>query len=63
MAIATPPITPMQSAAYEEFRRLLAELFMFDQADLDFGIYRIMNAKRDEINRFLDSDLLPLHSS
>ena len=53
----------MQSAAYEEFRRLLAELFMFDQADLDFGIYRIMNAKRDEINRFLDSDLLPLHSS
>ena len=32
---------------------------MFDQADLDFGIYRIMNAKRDEIMRFLDRDLLP----
>jgi adenine-specific DNA-methyltransferase len=32
---------------------------MFDQADLDFGIYRIMNAKRDEIKRFLDKDLLP----
>jgi adenine-specific DNA-methyltransferase len=32
---------------------------MFDQADLDFGIYRIMNAKRDEITRFLDNDLLP----
>src|SRR5690625_1780190 len=30
-----------------------------DQADLDFGIYRIMNQKRDEINRFLDEDLLP----
>ncbi|HCO96908.1 MAG TPA: site-specific DNA-methyltransferase, partial [Phycisphaerales bacterium] len=30
-----------------------------DQADLDFGIYRIMNARRDEINQFLESDLLP----
>jgi len=30
-----------------------------DQADLDFGIYRIMNQKRDEITRFLDHDLLP----
>jgi adenine-specific DNA-methyltransferase len=33
----------------EKFKKLLAELFMFDQADLDFGIYRIMNAKRGEI--------------
>ncbi len=32
---------------------------MFDRADLDFGIYRIMNAKRAEIVRFLDEDLLP----
>jgi adenine-specific DNA-methyltransferase len=30
-----------------------------DQADLDFGIYRIMNQKRDEVVRFLDKDLLP----
>ncbi|HUU40615.1 MAG TPA: hypothetical protein VMW42_06735, partial [Desulfatiglandales bacterium] len=44
---------------YEKLRRLLAELFQFDQADLDFGIYRIMNQKRDEITNFLDSDLLP----
>lgn len=43
----------------EKLKRLLAELFQFDQADLDFGIYRIMNAKRDEISRFLDRDLLP----
>ena len=42
-----------------QIQLLLAELFMFDQADLDFGIYRIMNAKRDEIIRFLDNDLLP----
>jgi adenine-specific DNA-methyltransferase len=49
----------MSTQAYDKFKLLLAELFMFDQADLDFGIYRIMNAKRDEIIRFLDNDLLP----
>ena len=43
----------------EKLRNLLAELFQFDQADLDFGIYRIMNAKRAEITRFLEKDLLP----
>ncbi len=42
-----------------KLKKLLAELFQLDQADLDFGIYRIMNAKRDEITRFLDNDLLP----
>jgi hypothetical protein len=36
----------------------LAEMFQFDQADLDFGIYRIMNYKRDEIKRFLEEDLM-----
>ncbi|MDV7341580.1 DNA methyltransferase [Terasakiella sp. A23] len=30
-----------------------------DQADLDFGIYRIMNAKRGEVETFLNEDLLP----
>jgi adenine-specific DNA-methyltransferase len=38
---------------------LLRELFQLDSADLDFGIYRIMNTKRAEIERFLDNDLLP----
>jgi len=38
----------------EKLRNLLQELFQLDQADLDFGIYRIMNQKRDEIVRFLD---------
>jgi adenine-specific DNA-methyltransferase len=49
----------MPETHLDKFKKLLAELFMFDQADLDFGIYRIMNAKRDEITRFLDRDLLP----
>ncbi len=49
----------MAESTYDKFRGLLAELFMFDRADLDFGIYRIMNAERDEVSRFLDHDLLP----
>jgi adenine-specific DNA-methyltransferase len=42
-----------------KFKAILREMFQFDQADLDFGIYRIMNSKRDEIEQFLDKDLLP----
>jgi adenine-specific DNA-methyltransferase len=49
----------MAETNLEKFKRLLRELFMFDQADLDFGIYRIMNSKRDEITGFLENDLLP----
>jgi adenine-specific DNA-methyltransferase len=42
-----------------KLKNLLRELFQLDSADLDFGIYRIMNSKRSEIERFLDNDLLP----
>lgn len=44
---------------YEKLIQVLSELFQFDQSDLDFGIYRIMNHKRDEIQQFLEKDLLP----
>lgn len=47
------------SKNYEKLILLLKELFQFDRADLDFGIYRIMNQKRDEISAFLEKDLLP----
>ncbi len=49
----------MPETNLHKFKKLLAELFLFDQADLDFGIYRIMNVKREEITRFLENDLLP----
>ena len=39
------------------FQSLLRELFQFDCADLDFGIYRIMNHKRAVIERFITADL------
>ena len=41
----------------QKFQRLLRELFQFDCADLDFGIYRIMNHKREAIEKFITEDL------
>ena len=43
--------------AGEKFQHLLRELFQFDCADLDFGIYRIMNHKRGVIEKFIAEDL------
>ena len=45
--------------SFDKLKTKLAELFQLDQADLDFGIYRIMNTRREEITRFLEHDLLP----
>jgi adenine-specific DNA-methyltransferase len=36
----------------------LNELFMLDHEELDFGIYRIMNYRRREIQQFIQQDLL-----
>lgn len=44
---------------YNQFLEKLREIFMMDHAELDFGIYRIMNQKREEITKFLEKDLLP----
>lgn len=44
-------------AHLQKFQKLLRELFQFDCADLDFGIYRIMNHKRDAIERFISEEL------
>lgn len=43
-------------SAFSDLRKKLAELFQLDAAaELDFGIYRILNARRVEIEGFLDS--------
>ncbi|MFN3533753.1 MAG: hypothetical protein ACK41Q_14840, partial [Candidatus Brocadia sp.] len=47
----------MTTSAQEKFQTLLRELFEFDCADLDFGIYRIMNYKRQVIERFITQGL------
>lgn len=38
----------------------LKELFQLDQPDLDFGFYRIMHAKAEQVERFIDNDLLKI---
>ena len=47
------------SQKYETLKTLLKQLFQLDQPDLDFGLYRIMHAKSDEVSQFLGTDLLP----
>lgn len=39
------------------FIDLLKGIFELDKSDLDFGIYRIMNIRKDEIERFLNDGL------
>ena len=41
----------------EKFKTFLMEMFQFDQSDLDFGIYKIMNQKREIISNFMNIDL------
>ena len=39
------------------FIDLLKGIFELDKSDLDFGIYRIMNIRKNEIEKFLNEDL------
>ena len=48
-------MTPNQ----QRFLEVMKEILEIDKADLDFGIYRIMNQKRGEIEKYLNHDLLP----
>ena len=41
----------------EKFQSLLKEIFQFEAADLDFGIYRILNFKRELIDKFINEEL------
>ena len=41
----------------QKFQDLLKRLFQFATSDLDFGIYRILNYKREQIEKFVQQDL------
>ena len=41
----------------ESFVKLLHKIFELDKSDLDFGIYRIMNIRKEQIKDFLDKKL------
>lgn len=45
------------TTSIQKFQTLLLELFQFDSAELDFGIYRIMNYKRDVVEKFINEQL------
>lgn len=42
---------------YNELVKKLKEIFQIDRPELDFGIYRILNARSDEINDYLENKL------
>jgi adenine-specific DNA-methyltransferase len=52
-ALATSPATP----AFQKLVAKLREVFQIDQPDLDFGIYRIINARAAEIGDYLENQL------
>ena len=51
--------TSISMTNYDKLINTLKEVFMLDKAELDFGIYRIMNQKRKDIEQFLEVDLVP----
>lgn len=42
---------------YNKLKAILFDMFEIDKADLDFGIYRIMNQKRDAVMDFINNKL------
>jgi len=42
----------------KRFQNLLMNLFQFETSDLDFGIYRILNFKTEQIKKFIYKDIL-----
>ena len=54
-----PSSPPASSEKFDRLKDILRTMFQLDRGDLDFGLYRIMNLKTEEIADFLDNDLLP----
>jgi adenine-specific DNA-methyltransferase len=42
---------------YNQLKEVLNEIFELNKADLDFGIYRIMNQKRKQVTEFIEKKL------
>lgn len=41
----------------QQLQKLLGQLFQIDKAELDFGMYKIMNYKKDEVDTFISKTL------
>ena len=46
-----------QTAKFQELVAKLREIFQIDRPELDFGIYRILNARAGDINEYLENRL------
>ena len=42
---------------YNQLKEVLNDIFELNKADLDFGIYRILNQKRKQVNEFIEKQL------
>lgn len=42
---------------YNQLKEVLNDIFELNKADLDFGIYRIINQKRKQVNEFIEKQL------
>lgn len=47
----------MANERLDRFTKLLKEIFELDKSDLDFGIYRVMNLRKTQIEDFLTQRL------
>ena len=47
-------LNSLMSEQLQQLKAIFHEIFQLDQADLDFGIYRIMRQKRAEVDGYLD---------
>ena len=47
-----------QTAKFQELVAKLREIFQIDRPELDFGIYRILNARAGDINKYLELSLI-----
>ncbi|MFN7668564.1 MAG: hypothetical protein ACK5OT_08590, partial [Burkholderiales bacterium] len=50
-------MTTQQNPKFQELVAKLREIFQIDRPELDFGIYRILNARAGEINDYLQNRL------
>lgn len=50
-------MTNKQNPKFQELVAKLREIFQIERPELDFGIYRILNARADEINDYLQNRL------
>ena len=49
------PVEGLTMSQYANLNQKLKNIFQIDRPDLDFGIYRILNARRNEISDYLDN--------